>query len=76
MTERTKGLEGLTLYTLAEVQPILGVSYRSLQRYVQSGQLKAIKVAGRWRVRKDALEDFLQVSTPVNTEAADTKNQA
>lgn len=46
-------------YSLQEVAKILGVSVRSLYRYIDSGRLRAVKV-GYWRVNKADLDNFLR----------------
>lgn len=52
--------ESLQIYTLQEVAEILKVNVRTIHRYLESGQLEAIKMGGRqWRVTKEALERFL-----------------
>lgn len=57
--DRTKQIEDFTLYTLTELEPILGVTHRTLLSYVKSGKLKAIKIGGKWKVSKDNLQKFI-----------------
>ena len=57
---RTDIIDDLKLFSLPELQAILGCSYRSLQRYVQSGKLKGTKCCGKWRVSKAELERFIK----------------
>lgn len=59
MVERTKKIESLSLYTLTEIEPILGVTHRTLFNYIKSGKLKAKKIGGKWKVTKEVLEDFV-----------------
>ena len=50
------------LYTVKEAADILGVSTRSIFRYIQPNakyQLKASKI-GSWRIRERDLEEFLE----------------
>lgn len=56
---RTADLDGLKLYTLKELETVLGVTYRTLLTYVESGKLKAFKIGGRWKVTKEQLKEFL-----------------
>ena len=56
----TANLDRLKLYTLKEIEPILGVTHRSLLTYVKEGRLKASKVAGKWRVTQAAVEQFIK----------------
>ena len=46
------------LLTIKEVAEILRVSERSVNRYIESGKLKASKI-GQWRISKKDLEEFL-----------------
>lgn len=68
MTERTKPLEDLKLYTLTELEPILGITHRTLLTYMKEGKIKGKKIAKKWRVTEDALREFLdgagESSTP------------
>ncbi len=48
-----------TVYTLEELMPALGVSYRSLLQYIKDGKLAAVKVGGRWKVSADNLKAFI-----------------
>lgn len=57
--ERTAALEKLKLYTLTEIEPVLGVTHRTLLDYVKSGKLKAVKIGNKWKVSEDNLRDFI-----------------
>ena len=48
--DRTKELEPLKLYTLTEIEPILGVSHRTLLQYVKDGKIKVVKIGGKWKI--------------------------
>jgi len=48
------------IYTLKELEEILGVSQRTLYRYIKEGKLPAVKPFGQWRVEKPALEQFIK----------------
>lgn len=54
-----KSIDGLKLYTLTEVEPIIGVTHRTLLSYVKDGKLKANKVGGKWKVTEESLKSFL-----------------
>jgi len=49
------------LLTIKEVAKILRVSERSVNRYIESGRLRAVKI-GQWRIRQKDLEKFLEES--------------
>jgi excisionase family DNA binding protein len=60
MTEkRTQDLKELKLYTLTELEPILGLTHRTLLTYVQTGKLKAVKIGNRWKVSEKSLREFI-----------------
>ncbi|MHA1330914.1 MAG: helix-turn-helix domain-containing protein [Candidatus Hodarchaeales archaeon] len=54
--ERRKALieyiESLTkeFYTLNDIAELLGLNWRTVQRYVKDGRIKAIKVGRQWRI--------------------------
>lgn len=58
--EREADLKALKVYSLREVQRITGLSYRTLQRCVQDGRLKATKIANKWVVTAAELRRFLE----------------
>jgi len=47
------------LLTIKEVAQILRVSKRSVNRYIESGKLKASKI-GQWRIKQSDLDEFLE----------------
>ena len=47
------------LYNLAEIEEILGVTRQTLLNYIKSGQLQAVKIGGKWKVKKETLEKFM-----------------
>lgn len=55
----SQSIENLKLYTLSELQPILKVSYRTLQNYIKDGRLKAAKIGGKWKVTESNLMKFI-----------------
>lgn len=52
-------METIKLYTLKELESILGVTNRTLQTYVKTGKIKAAKVGGKWKVTEANLLKFL-----------------
>ena len=50
-----------TYYTLAEIAEKLKVSYRTVYRWVQAGELAAYKLKGEYRVTGRDLNEFLEV---------------
>ena len=49
----------IRLYTLTDLEPILGVTHRTLQAYVKAGRLKAVKIGGKWKVSEEVLRNFV-----------------
>lgn len=47
------------LYTLTEAQNVLGVSHRTMLRYVYDNKLQAKKIGGRWKVSEEELRRFV-----------------
>ena len=59
-------MEELKIYTLKEVEKLLGVTQRTLYNYIKQGQLKAVKIGKYWRVPHKVLEDFINTGTDSN----------
>lgn len=57
--QNIKRLEDIRLYTLAEIEPIIGVTHRTLLTYIKDGRLKGIKVGGKWKVSEENLKKFI-----------------
>ena len=49
----------LSGYTLTELEPILGVTHRTLQSYIKGGRLKGVKIGGKWKVSEETLRKFI-----------------
>lgn len=58
-TDRTAHLQNLNVYTLTELEPILGVTHRTLLTYVKDGKLKAVKIGGKYKVSEENLKKFI-----------------
>ena len=57
---RSAELDEFKLYTLTELESVLGVSHRTLLTYVKQGRLKAVKAGGKWKVTKEQLKAFIE----------------
>ena len=57
--KRVKELEELKVYTLTEIEPILGVTHRTLLTYIKDGRLKGVKIGGKWKVSGENLRKFI-----------------
>lgn len=49
--------------TTHEVADILGVHVYTVTGLIRDGQLKAFRVSNRYRIRKEALEEFMGVES-------------
>ena len=56
---RLADMEAFKLYTLTELEEILGVTHRTLLEYVKQGKLKARKIGGKWKVTQENLKIFI-----------------
>lgn len=57
--KRMESLSSFQVYTLTELEPVLGVTHRTLLQYVKDGKLRAVKIGGKWRVSEDNLRRFI-----------------
>ena len=57
--EKLQSLADIKLYTLTEIEPILGVTHRTLLEYVNKKRLKAVKIGGKWKVSEENLRAFI-----------------
>jgi len=47
------------LLTIDEVARILKVSIQTIRRMIDEGELKAIKIRGQWRIKREDLQDYI-----------------
>lgn len=57
--ENAAKLDAIRLYTLTELEPILGVTHRTLQTYIKDGRQKGEKIGGKWKVSEEVLRRFI-----------------
>jgi len=55
------------LFTITEIAKILRVHPRTVNRYIESGRLKASKL-GTWRIKRSDLSTFLEDTSNVSKE--------
>jgi excisionase family DNA binding protein len=48
--------------TLEEARTILGVSERTMYRYIHDGRVKAYKI-GYWKIKENELQEFIKQSS-------------
>jgi excisionase family DNA binding protein len=61
--DRKEKLNTYRLFTLSELEPVLGVTHRTLLQYVKDKRLKAVKIGGKWKVSEDNLRAFINGSS-------------
>lgn len=57
--ERQNQLNNFKVYSLTEIEPVLGVTHRTLLQYVKDGKLKAVKIGGKWKISEENLRAFI-----------------
>lgn len=51
----------LKFYDTSEIAEILGVTTKTVSRYIQNGKVKAQKIGRKWVIHENDLKDFLNV---------------
>jgi len=51
----------LKFYDTSEIAEILGVTTKTVSRYIQDGKVKAQKIGRKWVIHENDLKDFLNV---------------
>jgi excisionase family DNA binding protein len=60
----------IELLHVKEAAVELGVHEITVRRYIASGQLRAVRLGGRVRVPREALNEFVRPYAPEKTDAA------
>lgn len=47
------------MYSLTDLEDILGVTHRTLQEWVKVKKLPAVKIGGRWKVKESDLQRII-----------------
>ena len=53
-------LEGMTLYTVKDIEELLGIGNSTVRRYIAEGRLKGRKMARRWYIPAESLLDYFR----------------
>lgn len=56
---RQEQLSNFRVYTLTELEPVLGVTHRTLLQYVKNGKIQAVKIGGKWKVSEENLRKYI-----------------
>ena len=62
MQDGKSTISGTELLAAAEVAGMIGVKETTVYRWCKEGKLPCLKVGKHWRIRREALEDFLKES--------------
>ena len=55
-------LEGMTLYTVKDIEELLGVGNSTVRRYISQGRLSGRKLARRWYIPGESLLEYFKQS--------------
>jgi|BioPla2DNA2_1021312.scaffolds.fasta_scaffold65923_2 excisionase family DNA binding protein len=55
----------MKIYTVQEIAEILGISRKTIQKYVRQGDIKAIRLGNQLRITEQAFIDFLESKTVI-----------
>ncbi len=47
------------LLTIEEVARILRISVQTVRRMIDEGELRAIKIRGQWRIKREDLQNYI-----------------
>jgi predicted site-specific integrase-resolvase len=59
MAKVREELKQYQLYSVKDLEPVLGRSAQTIKAYLRAGKLKGAIVAGQWKVTEEALREFL-----------------
>jgi excisionase family DNA binding protein len=55
-------LEGMTLYTVKDIEELLGIGNSTVRRYIAEGRLSGRKMARRWYIPAESLLDYFRAA--------------
>ena len=53
--------DSLVHFTIDEVGKLLQISRRTVYTYIESGQIRGVRIASKWRFTKEDIEGFLEI---------------
>lgn len=59
-----KKIGQLTLYGVDELSELLDIQETTIRKYLRDGKLKGKKLARRWYVSEESLQDYFRQSEP------------
>ena len=54
----------MTLYDVEALEELLGIQARTIRKYLREGKLKGRKMAKKWYVTEDALQEYFEQGEP------------
>lgn len=75
MTEHSEGGTAMTLITMEEAANTLGVSLRTIRRWIASGQITAYRMGPRL-IRVDAAQLFDEIKRQIVTASLESQGKA
>lgn len=60
----SKKIGTLTLYTVEELAQTLQVQPKTIRAYLQTGKIKGRKIAKRWYITEESLQEFFSQPEP------------
>lgn len=60
VTDMSRQVGKVTLFTVEELAELLGVQERTIREYLREGKLHGRKLANRWYVTDDAVADYFR----------------
>lgn len=52
-------INGIKLYTMAEVATLMGTTRYTVSKYMKGGGLRSARIGGRYYISEEALKDYL-----------------
>lgn len=52
-------LTDIKLYSTKDMMEALGVTYKTLLKYIHSGKLKAVMIGGEWKITEENYRKFV-----------------
>lgn len=64
------------LFTVNQLAEMFEMHPKTIRRYIRNGVLKAVKIGGQWRVKKDDLKNFLDSNKDIFPNNQEKFNEA
>lgn len=51
--------QGIKYYSVQEVADMLGIYYRTVYGWIKNKEIKAVKIAGQWRISEEDIITYI-----------------